>query len=205
MKILRDPQNDMDYFVITGDDGREFAVLSGICCKYREKERTLWFPVKGMVKRTGLTALNAVKVIPDDFNMEKIIYTVDRDVIEGDIESEIIEKLKSIGIEILDVRQMESSCIIECKLGAHEITLYCIVSGIDVCIEEQIVELLHEKHGIEIDTSGEKNSVWKKNLKRRMLDGLNHKDLTIEELISTSGIEYIKSIFPNFCTIFDEL
>jgi hypothetical protein len=104
--------------------------------------------VKGVVKRTGLTALNAVKVIPDDFNMEKIIYTVDRDVIEGDIESEIIEKLKSIGIEILDVRQMESSCIIECKLGAHEITLYCIVSGIDVCIEEQIVELLHEKQEI---------------------------------------------------------
>jgi len=110
MKILRDPQNDMDYFVITRDGGREF-----------------------------------------------------------------------------------------------EIPLYCIVSGIDVCIEEQIVELLHEKHGIEIDTSGEKNSVWKKNLKRRMLDGLNHKGLTIEELISTSGIEYLKSIFPNFCSIFDEL
>jgi hypothetical protein len=100
---------------------------------------------------------------------------------------------------------MESSCIFDCKLGAHEITLYCIVGGIEVCIEEQIVELLREKHGIEIDTSGEKDSDWKENLKRKMLNGLNQKGLKIEELISKSGIDYIKSIFPNFCSIFDEL
>jgi hypothetical protein len=205
MKISRIPPDKVDYIVITGDGGREFDVLTGICCKYRDKNKILWFPRKVFIKRTGLEALDVVKNIPSDFNMEKIIYTVDRDVIEGDIESEIIEKLKSVGIEILEVRSMESSCIIDCKLGAHRITLYCIVAGIDVCIEEQIVELLHEKHGIEIDTSGEKNSVWKKNLKRQMLNGLNHKDLTIEELISTSGIDYIKSIFPNFCSIFDEL
>jgi hypothetical protein len=86
MKISRTPPSKVDYIVITGDGGREYDVLKGICCKYRDKNKILWFPRKIFIKRTGLEALDSVKMIPSDLNLAKIIYTVDRDVIEGDIE-----------------------------------------------------------------------------------------------------------------------
>ena len=43
MKILRDPQNDMDYFVITGDGGRNFMYYREYAVNIEKKREPFGF------------------------------------------------------------------------------------------------------------------------------------------------------------------
>ena len=196
------------YFIITGDGTREFEILRELCKKYNGYNKILWFPKRGLKKKSGLSALDAVKDIPSDFSINRIIYTVDADSFEGDPHIKIKEKLESIGINISEVNLINEALFIRCNFGSYsDIVLYCIITGETSCIEEEIAKLMELKFGTNFDYSGERDANWRKRLKNEInikLKEIDHR-LTIKTLIREAGIRYLEESFSNICAVLKEI
>ena len=83
--------------------------------------------------------------------------------------------------------------------------MYCIVSGPTTFIEEEIVKLLNIKWGAKIDLSGEKNSEWKKRVKKEVDQTLKHNKKKLDILIEETDKKYLEKAFPNLCAVFKEI
>jgi hypothetical protein len=143
MKLVEDRKGlEAKYYIITGNGTREFEILQELCKKYDGLNKILWFPRKGLKRKTGLSALDVVKDIPGDFGINQIIYTVDADAIEGDPQIKIQDKLRSIGISISEVNQIQNALLIKCGFGSYNVVLYCIITGVNTYIEEEIAKLM---------------------------------------------------------------
>lgn len=215
MKLIRDSNNlKPDFFVITGDGGTEYSILRGLCEKFRNSNKILLFPKKVILKQTGLQGLNAIKYIPKDFKIFKIIYTVDRDCFKKDIKNTrlniksnqefdiIVEYLKTIGVKVSNIEPIEKACLINCSFSNYNIKLYCIILGMEVCLEEEIVILLKNKYNIDIDTSGSKNKEWKLKVKIEIEKNLKQIGKTKQDIIKDAGTKYLKEAFPNLYALF---
>jgi len=198
---------DANYYIITGDGTRESEILEELCKKYDGYNKILWFPRKGLKKKTGLSALDVVKDIPGDFGINQIIYTVDADAIEGDPQIKIQDKLLSIGINVSEVYPIQNALLIKCRFGSHNVFLYCIITGVSTCIEEEIAKLMEIKLGIIIDCSGEKNVNWSNRIKNEINKKLHEIDkrIRVRTLVRDTEISYLEESFPNICAILKEI
>ncbi len=197
-----------NYYIITGDGTREFEILRELCRKYNGHNKILWFPRRGLKKRSGLSALDAVKDIPGDFGIYQIIYTVDAEHIEGNPHDEIKNKLGSIGINSGEVNPLENAFFMRCNFANYNnIILYCIITGETSCIEEEIAKLMELKYGVNFDLSGEKNANWRNKLKNEINRRLREIDrqLTVKTLVRASGRRYLEESFPNICAVLKEI
>lgn len=218
MDLIKDSKNKkVDIFVITGDGGTEYSVLKGLCTKFRNSDKILLFPRKGILKQTGLDGLNSVQYIPKDYKIHEIIYTVDRDCFKTDIknrrlniknkkEYEIIEEhLKTISVKVNEIRIIEKAFLMNCTFSNYDFNLYCVILGIDVYIEEEIMILLEKKYKIKIEVSGPKNREWKLKVKKEIEKALRSIGKKKDEIIKDAGIKYIKEAFPNLYAILKEI
>ncbi len=218
MDLIKDSKTKRaDIFVITGDGGTEYYILKGLCSKFRNSDKILLFPRKGILKQTGLDGLNSVQYIPKDYTIQDIIYTVDRDCFKTDIknrrlniknkkEYEIIEEyLKTIGVRVNEITTIEKAYLMNCTFSNYEFNLYCVILGIDVCLEEEIMILLEKKYNIKINISGPKNRTWKLKVKTEIEKALRSIGKNKYEIIKDAGIKYIQEAFPNLYAILKEI
>ncbi len=195
---------DANFYIITGNGTRESEIFEELCKKYDGLNKILWFPRKGLKKKTGLSALDVVKDIPSDFGINQIIYTVDADAIEGDPKIKIQAKLRSIGINVSEINPIKNALFIRCNFGSHnDVVLYCIITGVSTCIEEEIAKLMKIKLDIIIDCSGERNANWRNKIKNEINKKLREidKNLRIKTLVRDAGIKYLEECFPNICAV----
>jgi len=194
------------YIIITGDGRRELNVLKGLTKVYNGDDIVLYFPFTPLFRKTGKKALDSIKTIPEKFGISSIIYIVDGDTFIDSFINEIQDYLRSIGIDIEDVNLIQKALFIKCKSGNHKITLYCIVSGPQTFIEEEIAQLINLKLGVEIDLSGTRDSTWRNRVKNDINQVLKEKGIEkLEFLIETTGKSKLEASFPNICAILKKI
>lgn len=193
------------YRIITGDGRTEVRIFRTLPEKYNGDNLILFFPFPSRSRKTGLSALNILK---DSKNIRpySIIYIVDGDTFEDKApNTKIQEYLKSIGINILSINSIQDAFLIECKSDNQKLKLYCIISGPQTFIEEEIVKLIELKLGKKIDLSGIRDSNWKKRVKREVKQTLREKKIKLEVLIKNTGISKLEASFPNICVVLKKI
>ena len=189
--------------IITGDGSNEFHIMKELCKKYNGHNKLLWFPRTPLLIKKGLCALDTIKIYLNNqiFGINSIIYLVDGEYIKEDAIIEIQDHLNSIGVNIIDIAPINEAFIIRCSSGNYEIILYCIVSGTETCIEEEIVKLIDLEYGVKINLSGDRDSGWKTRIKKEIRLTLKGKNKNLEELIRNAEKSKIERSFPNICAI----
>lgn len=207
MRLLEESKGiKPSFIVITGDGRRELYVLRGLTKVYNGDTITLYFPISPISRKTGKKALDSIKIIPGFYGISSIIYIVDGEAFNNSFLNEIQEYLIGIGIEIENVNPIQNALLIKCKYGNHKITLYCIVSGPQTFIEEEIVQLIYLKFGVTIDLSGNRDATWRKRVKFEVNQVLKEKGIKkLEKLIETTGRRKLETSFPSICAVLKEI
>jgi len=206
MRLVEDlGNNTAHYLIITGDGRTELKVLRALSVKFNGKDLILFFPFPPRQKKKGLNALNAIKIY-SNIGINSIIFIVDGDILEGEPANiKIQEYLKSIGIQIESIIPIQDALLLSCKSGNREIKLFCIISGPQTFIEEEIAELIKLTLRIGIDLSGDRDSNWKGRVKRDIKRILRENNTNIEKLISKTGIRKLETSFPNISAAFKKI
>ncbi len=196
----------VNYAIITGDGKTELRVLRGLSQKLNGEEIILYFPLITSSRKTGLSALNAVKEYPNLYQINSLIFIVDRDTFSGEPpDIKIKEYLTNIGIDILNINPIKDAYLINCKFGPYNITLFCIILGPEIFIEEEIAILFRLKLGQKISLSGEKNYAWKDRVKSKIYKILRESNIRLENLIKNTGINILEQAFPNLCAVLKKI
>ena len=194
------------YLVISGNGTfPEKVILKNLCQKYNGHEKAIFYISTPIKKQTGLNALNAIPIYPKKFQINSIIFIVDGEHIKEDAKIEIIEHLKSKGIEIKEMVPLQGVLIIKCKSGPYDIILYCIILGPEVFIEEEIAKLVEHNLNIKIDLSQKTESVGRKSIKNQIKHVLRERGKTIQELVINTGKIILEQIFPNICVVLKKI
>ena len=189
--------------IITGDGSNEFHIMKELCKKYNGHNKLLWFPRTPLLIKKGLCALDTIKIYLNNqiFGINSIIYLVDGEYIEEDAINEIQDHLNSIGVNIIDVSPINEAFAIRCISGNYEVILYCIVSGTETCIEEEIAKLIDLEYGVKINLSGDRDSGWKTRIKKEIRQILKGRNKNLEELIRNAEKSKLERSFPNICAV----
>ena len=114
--------------------------------------------------------------------------------------NEIQEKLNVFGIRCNQVILLQDSFLITCELGNYNFKLYCIISGPDTCIEQDLARFLELKLNIRINIPNDKNA---KVIKRILRELANKKKL--KKLLKESGKKMLEKSFPRICAVLGEV
>ena len=206
MRLVEDlGKNNAQYLIITGDGRTELKVLRVLSEKYDGNELILFFPFPPRPKKTGLSALNSLKLY-SNIGINSFIFIVDGDTFEeSPADIKIQEHLNSIGIEIVKINLIQKAFLINCKLGNKNIVLYCIISGPQTFIEEELVRLIELKLEKKIDLSGKRDANWKERVKKEIIKILRDNKIKLDELIRNTGKKKLESSFPNFCAVLKKI
>jgi len=194
-----------NYIIISGDGRNEFKILKELCREFNGQNKILWFPFTILSRKTGLKALDSVKTIPSLYALNSIIYIVDGDVFEGAADIQIKKYLQSIGIEVVDINPIQEALLIQCRFGNHDIILYCIISGPETFIEEEIAKLIELKLGVKIDLSGNRDRSWKENVRYKIKQVRKENQINLEQLMRSAGRNNLERAFPNICAVFRKI
>ncbi len=193
------------YIIITGNGTHEIPVLEELCNRYNGHDKFIWFPLTAKKRQTGLSALNAVKHYPSVYRISSLIYLVDGEHIEGTAKVQIKNYLQNIGIEIVKIIEFNTTFLINCKVGNHKVSLYCVILGPETFFEEEQVKLIELELGITIDISGNRDKNWKKRIKREIKRLLREKGMNIKELIRNASKNNLERAFSNLCEILKDI
>lgn len=193
------------YLIITGDGSGDFKTFEALCEKYNGHHKTLWFPVLGLKKKTGLSALDSIKDFPGDFGINSIIYVVDGEFFNGDAMKQIEDYLIAIGIKITYSELIQEAFLMNCIIGSHKIILYCIILGPRTFIEEELARLIQFELNITIDLLGERDHNWKMRVKSDIDRILDENHTNIKKLIRIARRNNLEKAFPNICAVFGKI
>ena len=209
MNVIEDPKGfQPDYVVITGDGRTELHLMRVLPRKYNGVNLILFFPhiKRKRPKQTGLNELDVLKFYPGKYKILSFIYIVDGDTFpEGSADTKIQDYLRSIGININDITPIQDAYLIKCSFGPYNITLYCIILGPEIFIEEEIAVLIKLKLGVEIDLSGRRNIEWKVQVKKKINQILKANNVNLEHLIKETSKGKLEEAFPNLCAVFKKI
>ncbi|MHA2038823.1 MAG: hypothetical protein ACXACX_15350 [Candidatus Hodarchaeales archaeon] len=207
MRLVNTLRGIESYYLVISGNGTfpEKIIFKTLCKKYNGHEKAIFYTSIPIKKQTGLNALNAIPLYPKKFQINSIIFTVDREHIQGDSRNEIIEHLKSKGIEIKGVLPLQGAFVIKCKSGPYDMIVYCIILGPEVFIEEEVAKLVEFNLNIEIDLSQKTESVGRKAVKSQIKQVLRERGKTIEELILNTRETKLEQIFPNICAVLKKI
>lgn len=208
MKLVEELGNlKPDYIIITGDGRSDLKVLKAVSERFNGQDLVLFFPLSPLRRKSGKSALDSIKNIPGDHKINSIIYIVDGDTFDADVNAdiEIRDYLLSIGIDVINIESIGDAFLINCEFGNYEVVLYCIISGPQTFIEEEIAELIKLTLNIEINLTGERNIDWKKRVKREVNQALKANNIKLENLIKNPMINKLETAFPNICAILKKI
>jgi hypothetical protein len=185
MILTRELQKDKGLvLVITGDEGNEERVLKALAPRFDGRKQLFW-PKPPIFRKTGLIALEAVKVYPSLIGQRnlKVLFLIDQEHIKGEIQQEVLKAL--IGIEIKSVEKIyDKALYIKTSIGEKSIDIYAVVQGKNKCLEENISELL--------EIMGYKVNPDKDEIKKLLKE--IRKDL--EEIIKETSLKDLEMAFP---------
>jgi len=202
MKLVEDQKGFKTIHLIINGDGTfpDKLILEKICEKYNGSDKIILYPRTGFKKQTGLSALNSIKTLVDR-GYYKFIFIVDGEHIEEDPKSEIKTKLGEISINSEEeIIPLNDAFLMKCSYGSHSLFLYCIISGPDTCIEQDVVKFLEIKLNRRIPIPENKNP---KDLKKIIEQIANKKEL--KRLLKESGRRKLEEAFPNICAVLKEV
>ena len=143
MKLIEDLQGNKPlYTIITGNGTGDFETIAEFCRKFDGHNKYLWFPTS-LPRKTGLSALNSIKLYASKYALKSIIFLVDGEHVTEDSLEQIRSYLSNIGINLVSHDSINDALLLKLKSGHHNILLYCIIFGRpQSCIEYEIAELI---------------------------------------------------------------
>lgn len=209
MNLIEIPTNESfqpDYIVITGDGRMELRVIRGFCNKLNGSRISIFFPFSTRSGKTGLSALDAVKLYSKRSRLNSMIYIVDGDTFSGkSAKVEINNYLTSRGLKIISITQIIEALLIQIKYGDKEIIIYCIISGPEFFIEQEIAQLLKICYGYEFNISINCKDQTKKQFKKEIYNFIKKNKIKIENLIGETGEAKLEKAFPNYFAVFKKI
>lgn len=195
------------YIVITGDGLFDRRIIRGFCKKYRNDDILIWIPSEGHLKKTGISSLDALKVIPGTYKINSIICILDGDSFKKTPKRvvQIKSHLDSIAINIDKIERIKDSYLIQCSYANYKFLLYLIISGPETFIEENIIHLLKLMNIGNIQITGQRNKEWKRRVKRDVLKLLRNNNIKLDQFIPTISDEKLKASFPGMSNIFERI
>jgi len=195
-----------NYIIITGDGRFELKIMRGLTYKYNGYELVLFFPFSPLSKKKGLNALDAVEIYSGRFKIYSMIYIVDGDAFKGKpADIEIKNYLLSIGIRVKRITSIEDALLINCKYGSKNIILYCIISGPEIFIEQEVAKLFKNTFGSEFNLLKKKESNWKQQFKKSVHQFMKKKKIKIDDFIKKTEIKKLEIAFPNYCAVLKKI
>ncbi len=208
MKLVDDQKGYETKHVIINGDGTypDKLILKIICEKYNGDNKIISYPRTGKKRQAGLSALNSIKTLLDR-GFYNFIFIVDGEHIEVEPKSEIKKILDSIGVDSeKEIILHQDAFLMKCRSGHHNIYLYCIISGPDTFIEEEVKKFIELKLNIKIKVSvGKKDSNWKHEMKREIERILKEKNQKLKRLLEEAGRNILEESFPNICAVLKEV
>ncbi len=194
------------FLIITGDSSYDLRILKEIGIKYNGKSKILFNPTLKIQHKKGKSAFNSLKELAEIYETKFIICIIDGEYFSEDIENELRNALSNRAFGINRLLPIREAYFIECEKGNYKIDLFCIISGIEECIEQEAVRLIKIKLDVDIDTSGIENKEVKDRVKHEINEILNRngmKDIT--DLIKISGKAKLEEAFPNICMVLKKI
>ena len=194
------------FLIITGDSSYDLRILKEIGKKYNGNNKILFNPTLKVQHKRGKSAFNSLRVLAETYKTKVIICIIDGEYFSENIENELREALSDSVIEIIRIIPIREAYLIECKKGNYIIDLYCIISGIEECIEQEVVRLIKLKLNVDIDTSGIESKDGKNRVKREIKQILNRNGMKDAiDLIKRSGKVKLEEAFPNICMVLKKI
>jgi len=186
LEISKKPENTI--LAITGDGTTEFNILNEFARKYNGHSKLIYFPktpMKNPRKRVqeriaGLAILNVIKTTVSKYGIENYIFLVDREYIQND--DDIVRYLSRNKI-ITNI--LRDDIIISGRYGSHNIKIFCVVSGRETKIEENIADLIRIRFNQNINPT-------KSSIKQFCRE--NYTD--VKNLISEATRDQLEQAFP---------
>jgi len=203
MRVVDNLKGTESYYLIISGNGTfpERPIFKSLCKKFNGFDKAVFYIDPPVKKQTGLHALNAIPLYPKKFQISSIIFIVDGEHVKENASIEIKEHLELIGVGIKELILLQGSFLIKCKSGPYDITLFCIILGPEVFIEEEVAKLIELKLGVRIDLSGKKEGSGRKSIKKRIKQVLRERGENIGELVTTSSKSKLEEVFPNICAV----
>ena len=207
MKVVDNIKGFESYYLIISGNGTfpESVIFKSLCKKFNGYDKAIFSINTPLKKQTGLAALNAIPLISKKFLINSIIFIIDGEHIKENARVEIKKYLETIGISINEFNPLEGAFLIKCKSGPYNITLYCIILGPEVFIEEEVAKLIELKLGVRIDLSGKGDSSGRKTIKNQIKQVLREKGKNIGELVVTTSKNKLEDVFPNICAVLKKI
>ena len=135
-----------------------------------------------------------------------MIYIVDGDTFTGEsAKVKIKNYLTSRGLEIIEITSINEALLIECKYGDKDINVYCVISGPEIFIEQEIAKLLKICYGDKFNISTILSNQTKKQFKKEIFDYLKKNKIKLENLIGKTGKAKLNEAFPNFYSVLKKI
>jgi hypothetical protein len=202
LKLVDDVKGLESRHVILNGDGTypETMLLEILCDKYNGRENIISYPRTGIKRHSGLSALNAIKTLITK-GYRDFIFIVDGEHMNKDPRSLIERKLKAISIGFGDkIIPLKDAFLIRCSFRPYRFNLYCIISGPEVCLEEEVVRFIELKLNVRVSVpEGPKNASWKKALKKNIEHTIHRKDL--KKQLEEANIRMLENSFPSICAV----
>lgn len=203
MKLVDDQIGIETKHIIINGNGLypDLLILKKICETYNGADKFIIFPRTPMKYMRGLSVLRNIHGLLDQ-GFRNLIFIVDREHITEDAKTEIKNQL--IGINILDETPLQDAFLLKCRLGNRNFNLFCSISGLTNCIEEELLKLIKLQWNIQINIQPVSNdAIWRAQLKTELRRLANKKK--IKKLLKETGRKKLEMAFPNLCTMFKEI
>ncbi len=207
MKLVDNLKGIESYYLIISGNGTfpERVIFKSLCKKFNGYDKAIFSINTPLKKQTGLAALNAIPLISKKFLINSIIFIVDGEHIKENARIEIKKYLETTGISINEFNPLEGAFLIKCKSGPYDITLFCIILGPEIFIEEEVAKLIELKLGVRIDLSGKGYSSGRKTIKNQIKQVLREKGKNLGELVITTSKSKLEEVFPNICAVLKKI
>ncbi len=207
MKLVDNLKGIEAFYLIISGNGTfpERVIFKSLCKKYNGYDKAIFSINTPLKKQTGLAALNAIPLYPKKFQINSIIFIVDGEHIKENARVEIHEYLETVGLGINEFNPLEGAFLIKCKSGPYDITLFCIILGPEVFIEEEVAKLIELKLGVKIDLSRKGEPAGRKSIKKQIKQVLRENRKKIEELVITTSKSKLEEVFPNICAVLKKI
>ncbi len=205
MELTRDPWSsenivfkDPVIFVLTGDGNLEYDAISGFSQIFNNRKGSLLFPKRpGQTKRSGFSAVNAIKTLTSQYHYKKYLLLFDREWCQvEDPCQEIMDQIATFSYNILSF-----DCKLYCgnigahmeiEWGSHRVTLDLCIFGKTRRIEENYIDLIERQYGDKIGPE-----------KKDLRNYLANKHIKPHELISKANHANTQGAFPFLYEIFE--
>ncbi|KKM23858.1 hypothetical protein LCGC14_1610930 [marine sediment metagenome] len=207
MKLVDNIKGIESYYLIISGNGTfpESVIFKSLCKKFNGYDKAIFSINTPLKKQTGLAALNAIPLISKKFLINSIIFIIDGEHIKENASIEIKKYLEALGVNINEFNPLEGAFLIKCRFGPYNITLYCIILGPEVFIEEEVAKLIELKLGVRIDLSGKGDSSGRKTIKNQIKQVLREKGKNLGELVVTTSKSKLEDVFPNICAVLKKI